>query len=167
MPAAMKVGLLLLLLALGAAPRAANPWASARPETATAWLGFSGATLSIRSVFDPRRPGTARRRLTLVTAAGRRLELPLHDGGGRAGNYALDLYQISSDRFLLASERDCVEMDPIGRSLRTCRKPEACPRARTYVGRFDWMNGFDPPRGRFRLAFRYLPAHDAGESGGC
>lgn len=32
-----------------------------------------------------------------------------------------------------------------------------------YVGRFDWMNAFDPPSGAFRFDWRFLPAEDAGE----
>ena len=158
---------LLLLLAFAPAPPALAHWRPVPPETATAWLGKSGATLSIRSVDDPKRPGTARRVLTLTTAAGTLFRLPLRDGGGYAGNNGLNLYHQSQDQFLLVSERDCVEIDPIRPRVHLCQARQACPRHRTYLGRFDWMNGFDPPRGAFRFAFRFLPAYDASEGNGC
>ena len=37
----------------------------------------------------------------------------------------------------------------------------------TYLGRFDWMNALDPPRGAFQFGFRFLPFTDADENGSC
>jgi hypothetical protein len=160
----------LILLALAAAPAAtAKPsaWKPQPPETTSAWLGFSGATILVRSVDDPRRPGTARRRLTLRTASGATVSLPLQDGGGYAKNWALSLYAVGNHDFLLLSERDCVAIDPSGPKLQRCSKPAACATKRTFVGGFSWMNAYDPPHGRFGHRWRFLPAHDMGRGGGC
>jgi hypothetical protein len=137
------------------------------PQVASASLGFSGATLSVKSVDDPRRRGTAHRRLTLTLPSGKSRSIELKDGGGFARNNALNLYHREQDSFLLVSERDCVAVDPIKGALNQCHRSLACGPSRTYVGRFDWMNGFDPPHGRFGLKWRFLPAYDASESGGC
>jgi hypothetical protein len=137
------------------------------PQVASAPLGFSGATLSVRSVDDPRRRGSSHRTVTLTLPSGQSRTLELNDGGGLAGNNALNVYYIHQDNFLLVSERDCVAVDPMNGSLNQCRRATACGRSRVYIGRFDWMNGFDPPRGRFGLRWRFLPAYDAGENGGC
>jgi hypothetical protein len=120
-----------------------------------------------RSVDDPARKGTARRQLTLVLPTGRKRSLPLQDGGGHAGNNALNLYHLGKDRFLLVSQRDCVRIDSIKGQLQSCERTAACAAKRQYVGRFDWMNAFDPPRGEFRFGFRFLPGYDAWENGGC
>jgi len=159
---------LVLLLAWAAVtPPHPDHWKPVPPETAAAWLGFSGATLSIRSVDDPKRPGTARRVLTLAMPDGVRRSLALADGGGHAGNNSLNLYQSGEDRFLLISERDCVTVEPIRGAVGRCLKPQACRSGRTFLGRFDWMNGFDLPQGAFHFAFRFLPAHDVATGSGC
>ena len=93
--------------------------------------------------------------------------MELQDGGGLARNNALNLYHSGQDRFLVVSERDCLTVDPIKGTLNQCRKASACAPTRAFVGRFDWMNGFDPPHGRFGLRWRFLPAYDAVESSGC
>ena len=136
-------------------------------QVASASLGFSGATLSVKSVDDPRRRGTSRRSLTLTLPSGKSRTIELKDGGGFAHNSALNLYHGEQDSFLLVSERDCVAVDPIKGALNQCRKTTACAPSRAYIGRFDWMNGFDPPHGQFGLRWRFLPAYDAVESGGC
>jgi hypothetical protein len=150
-----------LLLLLAVPSNASKSWRPVAPETAQAWLGVSGAILSIRSVDDPRRRGTAHRRLILTLPSGARRTLPLQDGGGYAGNSELNLYHVKQHDFFLISERDCIEIDPIRGALHQCGRVSACRRQRTYVGRFGWMNGFDPPRGAFSYRFRYLPAYDA------
>jgi hypothetical protein len=137
------------------------------PEAASTSLGFSGATLSVSSADDPRRRGTAHRKVTLVLPSGKTRSMELYDGGGLARNNSLNLYHVEQDNFLLLSERDCVAVEPIKGSLNQCRRTEACAASRTYIGRFDWMNAFDPPHGRFSLKWRFLPAYDALESGGC
>lgn len=136
------------------------------PQVASASLGFSGATLSVRSADDPRRRGTSHRKLTLTLPSGKSRTIALQDGGGYARNNALNLYHGDQDRFLLVSEQDCVSIDPLKGTLNQCRRTSACKPSRTYVGRFDWMNGFDPPHGRFGLKWRFLPPYDAMESGG-
>lgn len=136
-------------------------------QFASSSLGFSGATLSVKSVDDPTRPGTAHRKLTLMLPSGQVQTVDLQDGGGHADNNGLNLYHREQDQFLLVSERDCVEVDPIKGALNRCRKNTACSPSRIYLGRFDWMNGFDQPEGRFALRWRFLPAYDAEENGGC
>jgi hypothetical protein len=103
----------------------------------------------------------------LSLPSGKKQSVGLQDGGGGAGNQSLNLYHQEQDRFLLVSERDCTAIDPIKGTLAQCRKRVVCPKPRTYVGRFDWMNGYDPPRGRFGLKWRFLPTYDAAESRGC
>ena len=93
--------------------------------------------------------------------------MALQDGGGVVQNQSLNLYHIDQDRFLLVSSRDCVEIDPIKSQLAVCARKQVCRQKHDYVGRFGWMNGFDPPRGRFGYAFRFLPAYDAGADEGC
>jgi len=155
-----------ILLLLTAATRLPD-WKPMPPETASAWLGFSGATLSIRSVDDAKRPGTARRQLTLILPSGATRTLPLQDGGGHARNHALNLYHIEPDHFLLVSSKDCVEIDPIKGKIWGCVRKRACAQKRIFAGRFDWMNGFDRPRGKFEYGFRFLPDYDVGEDEGC
>ena len=140
---------------------------AAAPEVASASLGFSGATLSVMSVDDPRRRGTSHREVTLTLPSGKTRAFDLKDGGGLVRNNSLNLYHVDQDSFLLVSERDCVAVDPIKGALIQCRKAEACKPSRMYLGRFDWMNGFDAPHGRFGYRWRFLPSYDALESGGC
>jgi hypothetical protein len=151
---------LALILTLAASAPSQSLWHPVPPETARAWLGFSGATLSIRSVDDPKRHGTARRRLTLTLPSGSKQSLPLRDGGGRVGNNALSLYFVGQGSFVLVSEKDCVRVDPFKAILNRCEVARIDTHKLVRVGRFDWMNGFDPPHGAFRLAFRFLPAWD-------
>ena len=86
--------------------------------------------------------------------------MPLYDGGGYARNNDLNLYFVSQGRFLLVSERDCVQIDALKAILKRCLPAHTDTRTPTRVGRFGWMNGFDPPHGTFRYAFRFLPAWD-------
>lgn len=138
--------------------------AQSRTETATALLGRTGATLTVRSVDDPQRPGTVRRTAILVGSNGVTRTMRLNDGGGLVGNTSINLIAIHpGDDFKLVSQRDCVDVDPVHASLTACPVREAC-RAQaneTYVGRWDWMNGFDPPHARFTFRFRFLPSYEA------
>jgi hypothetical protein len=140
-------------------------YAKAGPEEPSVLLGFSGATLSIKSIFDPTHPGTAHRSLELKGANGARRSIGLHDGGGQAHSNALNLYHLDRQRFLVVSERDCVEIDAAHVITQQCVPREPCDQSAmpsaTYLGRFDWMNGFDPPHGEFGARFRFLPAYDA------
>lgn len=132
-------------------------------------LGYSGATVSIRE--RNRHWPVADRTFILVGANGRTRTLPLQKGGGKMGNASLNLYAAGQDRYLVVSERDCVEFDPVEVTARYCSARPPCDhgdiQGLQFIGRFDWMNGFDPPKGRFQFAFRYLPAEDAVESGSC
>ena len=135
------------------------------PLTASADLGFSGAILTIRSSGIEARTGVDHRTLILITANNRRFTKVLNDGGGRLRNWGLNLYSIGKSKFVLLSEKDCVSIDAINGGVVSCPIQKACspqlgPEA-VFLGRFDWMNGFDRPKGTFRLGFRYLPFYDA------
>jgi len=135
------------------------------PLIASADLGFSGAVLTIRSSGIEPRTGVVHRTLILRTANNRRFAKVLNDGGGRLGNWGLDLYSVGQDKFVVLSEKDCVSIDPVNSAITSCPIQKPCspklgPEA-VYLGRFDWMNGFDRPSGTFGLGFRYLPFYDA------
>jgi hypothetical protein len=102
------------------------------PQVPSVSLGFSGATLSVKSVDDPRRHGTAHRRLTLTLPSGKSRSIELKDGGGIAHNHALNLYHGEQDSFLLVGERDCVAVDPVKGALNQCRRASACEAAACY-----------------------------------
>jgi hypothetical protein len=129
--------------------------------------------------------------LFLRAPNGRRLTIRLRDS--RDGNHGASLYQSEDDRYVFLSRSDCIEVNPFALTARSCRiaapvEPangretdqrclaRANPRGilrRTvhgrppiYLGRYDWMNGYDPPDGRFGLGFRYLHLGDAGEGAG-
>jgi hypothetical protein len=132
---------------------------------ASADLGFSGAVLTIRSSGIEARTGVDHRTLILVTADNRRLTKVLNDGGGRLRNWSLNLYSVGQNKFVILSEKDCVSIDPVKSDIAPCPIQKPCspqlgPDA-VFLGRFDWMNGFDRPRGTFGLGFRYLPFYDA------
>lgn len=113
----------------------------------------------------------AQRVFILTGPDGHTQNLRLHDGGGTARNSSLNLFVAADDRYLLVSERDCVEFDPIKLRAVYCKRRPPCDggavQGLIYLGRFDWMNGYDPPNGAFGLAFRFLPFQDALESGSC
>lgn len=160
--------MLLLVMLLLSDAAAAKAWGALPVQTATAPLGFSGAMLSVQERTDHNRVGTSFRKLILTLPSGASQSMTLNDGGGQIGNNSLNLYLDQQDLFLLVSEKDCVQIDPFALDmLKTCVSTSACPGKREYLGRFDWMNGYDPTRGDFRIAFRYLPQYDATESGGC
>lgn len=141
-----------------------------KPQVATHRLGFSGAIVSIREEFPGGWP-IAHRTLQLRTASGRTRQIRLQPGGGRAGNQSLNLFKVGEDHFLIASEKDCVEFDPVKGTIGNCATRPPCRDGHlvgpTFLGRFDWMNGFDPPKGDFGLGFRFLGFEDAAESQSC
>jgi hypothetical protein len=170
-----RVSLLMMSLLAATIPVPATSAAAYRPDPQTAKhrLGFSGATISIREEYPPGWP-IANRTFSLTGANGVRRSLPLHPGGGTAGNQSLNLFVTEGtdgDHYLLTSERDCIEFDPVRVTAKGCLKRPPCANnhlsGATYLGRFDWMNGIDPPKGEFRLAFRFLGPEDALESGSC
>jgi hypothetical protein len=154
------------------APAPASAQSIGWGRTARHTLGFSGAVVSITE--HRRHWPIADRIFTLTGANGHVVKLRLQKGGGTAGNDAINLFVAKrgeGDQYYVLSERDCVEFDPIRVIAEYCSQRPPCDGhtviGLTYLGRFDWMNGFDPPGGRFRYAFRYLPAEDAAEGGSC
>lgn len=138
---------------------------SAPRFSASTELGFSGALLTISSSGIHARTGIDHRTLVLLTAHNRRITMALNDGGGSLGNWSLNLYSVGHDRFVVLSEKDCVSIEAVKGILKSCLLQKPCaaqlgPDA-SYLGRFDWMNGFDRPTGVFRYGFRYLPFYDA------
>jgi hypothetical protein len=138
-------------------------------RTARHTLEFSGAVVAVTQRF--RAWPIADRTFTLTGLDGRVLSLRLHKGGGALGNTGVNLFAADGDRYYVLSERDCVEFDPVRFVARYCAYRPACESGSVsglrYLGRFDWMNGFDRPGRTFGLAFRYLPAEDAVEAGSC
>jgi len=134
-------------------------------------LEFSGAIVSVEEDYRHTAWPIARRIFLLKGANGRRIALRLHVGGGKAENDSLNLFRAANDSYFLTSERDCVEFNPVKVSAGYCATRPFCRARRivglSYLGRFDWMNGFDPPKGLFRLRFRYLSAEDAIENDSC
>lgn len=160
-----------ILMLVAAAPVSAQS-VSRYVGTARHRLEFSGAVVSITEKHLP----ISNRTFTLTGANGHILNLDLHNGGTEAGNSPLNLFVAEGagakrNDYYVLSKRDCVEFDPVRIVAEYCAHRPPCDGQTviglTYLGRFDWMNGFDPPRGRFGLAFRYLPAEDAAESGSC
>jgi len=135
------------------------------PLIASTDLGFSGAVLTIRSSGIRPRTGEDHRILILRTADNRRFAKVLKDGGGRLGNQSLNLYSVGHDMFVILSEKNCFAIDPVKGTITPCPTQKPCsPKfgaGAMYLGRFDWMNGFDRPSGTFGLGFRYLPFYDA------
>lgn len=134
-------------------------------------LGFSGATVSIRENSRESEWPVASRTFILVGVDGRVLTLQLQKGGGLAENSDINLFSADLGNYLIVSERDCVEFDPVKLTARYCVNRPSCKSGKVqglnYVGRFGWMNGYDPPRGTFQLGFRFLTVEDAVESGAC
>jgi len=128
-------------------------------------LGYSGARLVVTSTAVAHTPASDHRVVTLVMPDGRQRKTVLHDGGGELGNNSLNLYFAGQDHFRLVSEKDCLDVDPIEARLRTCPLVPLCnpglPSGSAFLGRFDYMNGFDSPKGVFGMKFRFLWFYDA------
>jgi hypothetical protein len=142
-------------------------------------LDFSGALVSIREDYTHTRWPVARRTFILRGANGHIVRLALADGG--AGELSsLNLYARNpghrgqrDGHYLVIGVRDCIDLDPVAVKAAFCAVRPTCqpgasgPSGLTFVGRFDWMNGFDPPRGEFHLDWRFLPFEDATEGSVC
>jgi len=158
---------LLLALILVSTPAYAMALPKAlRVQVASESLGFSGAILTVRSVQGPTLR-EALRTVFLKLPNGRVRSIRLKRMGGLTGRSNLNLYHVEQDSFRLVGPYDCVSIDPIRGNLARCDRARACASSRSFLGRYDWMNGFDRPRGRFGFRFRFLPAYDVGESDGC
>jgi hypothetical protein len=88
-------------------------------QVATRRLDFSGAMLSVREDYAGGR-AVAHCTLYLTAANGRARNFRLPSVGGATANQSLNLYNIGDTRYFLASEKDCVELDPIGATVRNC-----------------------------------------------
>jgi hypothetical protein len=138
-------------------------------------LGFSGATVSVLEDFRTTQAPIAHRSLLLREPDGRDVTMALHDDG--PDNTTLSLYKDDNtmldprgqgDEFLIIGARDCVIFDPIFMLVKACAsRPPTGPHrdgpGLTYIGRFDWANGYDPPNGEFRFNWRFLPMEDGDE----
>jgi len=136
-------------------------------------LGFSGATLAISTSVSSYKTWLEHRQLTLIEPDGKQRIMTLKDASPKLGNQSLSLYhQDKNDfEFVLIGDTECVEIDPIRAVLRQCTSPhphcQAPPKSTQYIGRFDWMNGYNPPHGVFTYDFRFLPSYDAAASVSC
>jgi len=134
---------------------------------ATHRLGFSGATITIREHGLP----VTNRTFVLRGASGGTARLRLAAGSRQEPSPSLNLFKFASDRYLLTSSSDCIEFDPIAVLARRCISMPPCRDGKvegaTYLGRFGWMNGYEPPRGEYTLRFRFLGFEDAAEDQSC
>jgi hypothetical protein len=162
-------GVFVAVLAVGPDMTSAKPLVPT--HSASHKLEFSGATVAVRESYGQTHWPIAARTLILTGPNGHTQKLRLHQGGGTARNSSLNLFAAADGRYFLVSERDCVEFDPIRVHATYCKVRPPCDGGAVhgpiYLGRFDWMNGYDPPKGAFGLAFRFLPFQDAVESESC
>ncbi|MBX3562022.1 MAG: hypothetical protein KF780_09450 [Sphingomonas sp.] len=146
-------------------------------------LSFSNVRLAIEETLTNLAPLRSNRVLTLTSPAGQQRRIPLSslsNGGGGMNLYALQ------DGYILLGENDCIALNDITLETRSCLSRETetgvdqrCEAHRQpdgvlgqtsnghwpiYLGRFDWMNGYDPPDGRFSYALRYQTLESALES---
>jgi len=146
-------------------------------------LSFSNVRVAVEETMVGLSPWRSRRRLSLTSATGARKTVELSaltNGGGNINFYALE-----SGNYLFLGERDCVELDAVRFVTRSCivensrrrmsEIDQRCAARRSvlmlsrdgqwpiYLGRFDWMNGYDPPDGRFGYAFRFQTLESAME----
>ena len=147
--------------------------------TAETTLTISNVRLAIEETLTNLRPLRSNRTLILTSPAGQQRRIPLSslsNGGGGMNLYALQ------DGYVLLGENDCIALDDITLETRSClsreietgceahRQPDGVLRRTAsghwpiYLGRFDWMNGYDPPDGRFAYALRYQTLERAYES---
>jgi hypothetical protein len=145
-------------------------------------LGFSNAFVSVREDYTHTKWPVARRTFSLRGPNGKSVSLPIHDGGpGRLT--ALSLYKRADPQldshghaiggdYILVGVRDCVGFDPVFLDVKACAARPPCNanhqrEGLIYLGRFDWANGFDPPRGEFGFRWRFLPFENGIEENFC
>lgn len=159
-------------LTVAGALGAAGPSASApapKVFSASHQLGFSGALVTVREDYRTTKWPVARRTFVLRGAGGKTTSLALVNGGASELS-TLSLYG-NGGRFFLIGAIECVEFDPVMVTAARCRKRPPCAtfgrEGVSFLGRFDWANGFDPLNGRFGFGWRFLPLEDASETSFC
>ena len=166
----------LILLAVAVVARSSVAAATEQDQIASHQLGFSGAQVSVRESYSRTRWPIAEQTFVLKGANGHIVSIALHNGGGSAGNNSINLFAAKQDQFFLISEKDCLQFDPIKVIANQCAQRPTCAVTASgsrsvvgmaYLGRFDLMNGFDPPHSTFRLRWRFGPFEDAVEGGSC
>jgi hypothetical protein len=168
----MPAGIFRLFCVLGLLVAVEAPTAYAATRTGNVHLGFSGATLSISTNVPSYKTWLEHRQLTLIEPDGKRRVMMLKDASPKLGNQGLNLYHRKQNdfAFVLVGDTECVEIDPIRAILKRCAATPSCQSSSTsaeYLGRFDWMNGYNPPHGEFTYDFRFLPSYDAAPAGSC
>jgi hypothetical protein len=145
-------------------------------------LGFSGAIVAIREDYRRTKWPASHRTFVLRGANGRVVTKAMKDGGAGALT-ALSLYKRKDEAldgkgraidgsFVLIGARDCLSFDPVFLDVGACIVDPPCDgagprRGLTYLGRFDWGTGYDPPHGDFQLGWRFIPAEDGSEEPFC
>ncbi len=178
----LRTGLALLVTALGNSAAASPRKFTQAVHVASHQLGFSNAVVSVREDYTHTKWPIAHRTFLLRGANGRLVSLLIHDGGpGQLTT--LSLYKrahpdvdgrghaIGGD-YVLLGVRDCVGFDPVFLDVKVCsvRPPCSGDKLRAeliYLGRFDYANGYDPPRGQFQLNWRFLPFEEGTEESFC
>ncbi len=144
-------------------------------------LGFSNVVVSVKEDYRQTKWPVAHRTFFLRGPNGRLVYFPIRDGG--AGDLdALSLYRRVHSEFdshghaiggdyLLLGAQECVGFDPVFLEIKRCvMRPPCKGKLREdliYIGRFDWANGYDPPRGQFQFGWRFLPFEEGSEESFC
>ncbi|PVM93934.1 hypothetical protein DDF67_01405 [Caulobacter endophyticus] len=132
-------------------------------------LGFSGALVTVREDYRATKWPVSRRTFVLRGASGKTTSVALANGGPSELS-TLSLYG-DGDRFFLIGAIECVAFDPVAITAGRCSKRPPCAafgrEGVSFLGRFDWANGLNPPHGRFGLGWRFLPQEDASETSFC
>lgn len=179
----------LALLAVPGGVSAQGRVAAGQTYRAITTFRFSNVRATMEERLTSIIPWRAHRSLMLTSPAGVRRRFVLHPATN--GSVRTSLYGLDNGNYVFLSEFDCLEVDPIHLTSRSCALPgrgrgpsnQIClargdvqgilrrnraGRWPLHLGEFDWMNGFDPPHGRFGNRFRYLGPEDALENfGGC
>jgi len=73
----------------------------------------------------------------------------------------------SWNQFIFIGQSDCITLETVKFRVLPCTMAagQALRRRKDarYLGRFDFANGFDPPKGRFGFNLRFLPAYETGD----
>ena len=162
--------------ALGVVALGATAGMASATSTASLTLGTSNVTVTYTdSVGVSSAKGPTRRTLIFHSPAGRTRVVVLKNT--EMSGSALRVYYVphslrdtrlgfSWDQFVFIGTSDCITLETVKFRIMPCTMTagDALRRRRdaSYIGRFDFANGFDRPKGRFGYNLRFLPAWETG-----
>jgi len=76
-------------------------------------------------------------------------------------NSSTNLYVAKGGHYIFVSRKDCVDLDTSSFDAQLCEQQSLKREDLLYLGRFDWMNGFD--KNVFQLGFRFQGSDHAHE----